>query len=578
MNTKRVICFLLAIGLLISLAACQSATTTTAAISVSPAATTIAGTTTTKVTAPSYLNLNSTLPICSTPVTMTLAYQNNDTGSVIVEPKNLWFFQWASKAMGINFDAKTLAAAAMKEQLNLWFASDQLPDVMLNCGLSTSDIVKYGSADKQLMQFDSLIEQYCPNIRKLFSTEPETKGYSTCPDGHIYSLPGFSKYERSQNFTTMRVFLDEAWLQKLNKTKPATLDDLYTLFVAVRDTDLNGNGKQDEIPFCGTAGQLGQLIWNAYGLLTYDGSGISALSPTINVNKSNQVTLAAANKEMYRDYLTRMNQYYKEKLLDNDAYTIDNAQITAKCSEKKVFMYAHTVPALAIPNGYESHGAVEPITSSFNSKKIWPQSRGISIGKMVASSKSKIPEVIARFADWFFTDQAALYAFDGPEAGNKDLSGKNEGWTMKGDQGPNFNYTTEAPGLGDYRCRIVGMGDAFHVGLDSACITIEQVSGIRPAYSAGAGTHWRVAMEKANVPYYTVGYPTIYFGVADNQKIIELTTPLSDYIKQMEAKFITGAEPLTNFENYMAELEKLGLSKLQKYYVDAYASYIANMK
>jgi putative aldouronate transport system substrate-binding protein len=575
---KRTICLLLAICLLLGLAACQSGSTTVGPTTNAGSAATGTGTTAAKSNAPAYLNLDSILPICKEPVAMKLVYKENSYGAKVSEPDNLWFFQWAKKAMGIDIQALRIDTSSLKEQLTLWFASDQLPDVMLDCNLSTSDIVKYGSVDQQLLKFDSLINQYCPNIQKLFAEEPATKGYSTCPDGHIYSLPGFMKYERTQNFSTMRIFLDESWLTKLNMRKPNTLDDLYKTLIAVRDTDLNNNGKKDEIPFCGTADQLGRLVWNSYGLLTYDGGGISALSPTINVNKNNHVSLAAANKDMYLDYLSRMSQYFHEKLLDNDAFTINSTQISAKCSEKRVFMYGHTVPMLAIPNDFQSHGAIEPITSSYNTQRIWPQSKSIFPGKMLANAKTKIPEVIARFADWFFTDQAALYAFDGPEAGSKDLMGKNEGWTLNGDQGPNFKYTTEAPNLGDYRCSIVGMGDAGHVGLCSACITIEKVTGVRPSYPSGGGTHWRQAMDTANVPYYKSGFPIVYFNATDNQKIIELTTPLSDYIKQMEAKFITGTEPLANFDNYMAELEKLGLSKLQKYYVDAYATYLANLK
>ena len=41
------------------------------------------------------------------------------------------------------------------------------------------------------------------------------------------------------------------------------------------------------------------------------------------------------------------------------------------------------------------------------------------------------------------------------------------------------------------------------------------------------------------------------------------------------AKFITSARSLDEFDAYLAELEKLGINDYAKYYVDAYADYMA---
>jgi hypothetical protein len=43
------------------------------------------------------------------------------------------------------------------------------------------------------------------------------------------------------------------------------------------------------------------------------------------------------------------------------------------------------------------------------------------------------------------------------------------------------------------------------------------------------------------------------------------------------AKFITGARPLDEFDNYLQELDKLGFQEYQQYYVDAYAVYSGHM-
>ena len=44
----------------------------------------------------------------------------------------------------------------------------------------------------------------------------------------------------------------------------------------------------------------------------------------------------------------------------------------------------------------------------------------------------------------------------------------------------------------------------------------------------------------------------------------------------MEAKFIIGTEPLTNYDAFIEQLKALGAEEYQKIYVDAYADYMAN--
>ncbi len=48
---------------------------------------------------------------------------------------------------------------------------------------------------------------------------------------------------------------------------------------------------------------------------------------------------------------------------------------------------------------------------------------------------------------------------------------------------------------------------------------------------------------------------------------------LGTYISSMREKFITGEEPLSNFDTYVAELERLGISDKVKTYQAAYDAY-----
>ena len=69
--------------------------------------------------------------------------------------------------------------------------------------------------------------------------------------------------------------------------------------------------------------------------------------------------------------------------------------------------------------------------------------------------------------------------------------------------------------------------------------------------------------------------PTVWFTEDQQEVIDELWTPLEDYVKQMEAKFITGATPLSDYDAFVEELRKLGAEEVQQVYQDATAAYFA---
>jgi len=49
-----------------------------------------------------------------------------------------------------------------------------------------------------------------------------------------------------------------------------------------------------------------------------------------------------------------------------------------------------------------------------------------------------------------------------------------------------------------------------------------------------------------------------------------LEPEIINYYKEMRAKFVTGKEPLTKWDEYVSTIKKMGSDELVKYYSDAY--------
>ena len=68
--------------------------------------------------------------------------------------------------------------------------------------------------------------------------------------------------------------------------------------------------------------------------------------------------------------------------------------------------------------------------------------------------------------------------------------------------------------------------------------------------------------------------PYINFSMEQQAYCDSLMDEMETYITEMSIKFITGEEPLTNFDAYVAQLTKMGIDNVLAIYRDAYVRYM----
>ena len=92
----------------------------------------------------------------------------------------------------------------------------------------------------------------CPEFQKLMDQYPDIRKGLTMPDGNIYSLPSFYDPELLSMLIGTPIWINQEWLDQLGMKEPQTTEEFYAYLKAVKETDLNGNGQHDEIPFSST--------------------------------------------------------------------------------------------------------------------------------------------------------------------------------------------------------------------------------------------------------------------------------------------------------------------------------------
>jgi putative aldouronate transport system substrate-binding protein len=77
-------------------------------------------------------------------------------------------------------------------------------------------------------------------------------------------------------------------------------------------------------------------------------------------------------------------------------------------------------------------------------------------------------------------------------------------------------------------------------------------------------------IESKYMPYGEVPFPVLILTNEEVDEIKPITTDLNMYIEEMEAKFITGVEPLSNWPKYIETLEQMNLKRYVEVYQQAY--------
>lgn len=134
-------------------------------------------------------------------------------------------------------------ADGLEEKRNLALASGDLPDVFYSANLPVSDVQKYGGQGT-FIPLNDLIEEYAPNIKKVLDENPDIRKGITFPDGNIYSIPTVYSPDFSSLLIGAKGWVNGDWLEQLDMDNPETTDEFYEYLKAVKETDLNGNGKK----------------------------------------------------------------------------------------------------------------------------------------------------------------------------------------------------------------------------------------------------------------------------------------------------------------------------------------------
>lgn len=525
-----------------------------------------------------WLDTSGNLPMVAEGTEKTLriySYMQPDAGKL----EDLFFYNYVQEKMNINLEITSFSAENREEFLSLAFASDDLPDIIIEGNLTSSDLSYYGASEGQIIDLAPYMnEDFMPNLTKIYETYPEYKTSIQDAEGHVWS----TGYVTNPENGAARAFINYDWLEKCGLEVPTTLDEFVDMLYKFKELD------EADYPLGGTYAYKPptNYLLNAFGYNTEDYYG------TVMALRNGTPVLPVADREAYGEFLKLMNQLYTDGILHPDYFTLDKAGAKAVYAEAG-YGFLSEASFLYVKDFQPYWGAL-PLTSEWNDTAFWPNGykTSLSAGKAVVTSACEEPELAAAFLDWLYTPEHFDLSTAGPTTEMTDLLTDNiKGYKMENGAKVYLSYEENKDAYAsenDYLYKNVQIWDGGVLGSD---LPVEDLTGpvlkegepnvndyedinvLRKEITSGQ-LHWQKGLQSTVCKYMiSEGFPNnVYIDPDDATYYDNLLLVINEYATQESAKFITGARSLDELDAYFDEIERLGALEYVEFFTEYYNS------
>lgn len=439
------------------------------------------------------------------------------------------------------------------ETWNLLLTEEHLPDIVFRSWSVTEgeQLIEDGA----IYDLTEYLPKYAPDYWETINKPEYANSLKamTTASGKQFIVASFG--EETANITYMGPVVRKDWLDECGLGIPETLEDWEKMLVAFKD-------KYGIAPLAMTKDQfLNQKNVN---------SGVGAcgaLAPCYYL-EDGKVGYANATAE-WKEYLTVLNKWYNEGLIDKDSVTMDNAAMRSKALTNEVGVSfvplsqlsnwvadaeAENTGAEWIAVSYPREAEGVPTCMIQTSATHWSNA-----GCAISTALSEEELIVAlQWLNYGYTEEGAMYWNYGEEG---------EHYTMDAEGKPAFTelITEDVNGIGDAVTK--------YTGVASSGIALQDLHFVKlknPGVGADAITVWT---ENTEGPEHSV--PNLGLSTDENLIHSNLYIQFATYTVEMGLKFVTGEESLDNYDAYVAKLNSMGLQQCIDIYQNAYERFVA---
>ena len=439
--------------------------------------------------------------------------------------------QEIEKRLGIQIELNLVTSAEFQNKLNVMAVADNLPDIVHTINY---DFFEYLQQDA-FYDITDLVETKGENMKKYI---PQDVWDKVAYEGRYYTVPC---YNWEGKFVSN---IRQDWLDNVGLSMPETLDDLREVLRAFTYNDPDGNGKNDTYGLT-TAGEITFVAFPDAFIPIFGAFGIQ---PGQYFERDGYAVPASVTEE-YRQALIYLNQLYVEdKVIDPDIFIVKTDQARQAIAQGRfgfVNAWWSLVDILVNQmkmkeNNPEVEWAIVPPVTGPDGKS-GSRSAGCMNGSDSIASNSKHPEKAFELLEYLISDEGAMLALNGIEG---------------------VHYTIED---GVVKATEEGLKGKEEKWLDSMGQILIRTDLTMDYQKYNNPDSWVYIESARDNPLYR----DLFEGVST-----ETTQKYLTDIKKLEltwlTKFVTGKEPIDNFDAYIEEWKQKGGQEMLNSYTEEY--------
>ena len=486
-------------------------------------------------------------PIVDEPVTVTGLVVGGDTS--YSDSRIVW--EKAAEITGINVEWINID----EESLSTYLAGSEWPDFFHTDNLTASQINDYGVLGGRFVNYLEKLD-IMPNLAKTYEEFPATLAASKQLNGEVYNL--FQIGGQTSTGTTARPHvrvdvLKAAGIEEL----PATVDELYDQLVVLKEK----NGTPGMVYDTRFSEGMVPMLFAAFGTLHNvnfddDGTGKVVYSPVT---------------EQTRHYYEFLHKLYEEELMNREWLTLDDTALNQLAKSGTVaYITASAAQQLSLEdlNGdWENLDCLAPLTSEYDdTQTLAGRVDYRRVAGMFINKESEYVDELCKLFDIAFATEEVVEG-TGLYGQTFTYGFENVDWVLNEDGTYDQILPEGFDSFSAYqeqalRWRDFGRADAFGSAVTS---TPGNAQTRQKSYVANV------------IPYqitehiFPADISLMRFSDDEQYVVDNKYMDISIYVDEMKAKFITGVADLENeWDEYVNQCEAMGLSEVLEVFQAAY--------
>lgn len=413
------------------------------------------------------------------------------------------------------------------------------------------------------VELDPYIEEYMPHFKQILLDYPTIAKDLQIANGKYTFASTLYDIENEDDRAATSVYglaIRQDWLDTIGQEVPTNMAEWYDVLMAFKSMDPNSNGAVDEVPIC-MASSGWKYFLGAYGI------GDDPI-----LDKDGKVFYGYATPQ-YKDFLQEMNKWYSEELFDNwfkKATLLDREE---KVTQNIAGAWKADADHFDVddPGSYISVLRQSVPEAEFAACP-WPKTvdGDLYCYSNIASFHRDTTIVTSNCTN----KEAACWLIDAmySEEGSTLLSWGIEGESYEVVNGENQMIEGMDENVQYYDTTIkqrYTYADPTTIGFPKFKTFASNILSTKPEGYVEACKVWAEGDTSYRMPY------AAQLNDEQNAKVENVTAGMKGFLTEERQKFITGKNPLTNYDTYLDQVKMLGAEEYEEIWQECYDAYAA---